>query len=65
MKDWLKTHSENQGHINPHFMPNGWEKNGNSEKLYSFGFQKSRQMVTAALIKAMFAPWKETYDQPR
>ena len=32
-----------------HFMVNRWGENGNSERLYSLGRQKSLQMVTAAM----------------
>ena len=32
-----------------HFMANRWENNGNSDRLYFGGLQKSLQMVTAAM----------------
>jgi len=39
--------------------------NGNSDRLYFFGFQKSLQLVTIAMKLKMRAPWKKSYDQPR
>ena len=44
-------HSENQDHgiWSHHFMANRWGNNGNSERLYFSGLQKSLQMVTAAM----------------
>ena len=39
--------------------------NGNSDRLYFFGFQKSLQLVTVAMKLKMRAPWKKSYDQPR
>ena len=41
-KSWLKTqHLENEDHgiWSHHFMANRWENNGNSDRLYFFGFQ--------------------------
>ena len=32
-----------------HFMANRWGKNGNSDRLYFLGFQKSLQIVTATM----------------
>ena len=32
-----------------HFMTNRWVNNGNSDRLYFLGLQKSLQMVTAAM----------------
>ena len=51
-KSWLKTqHSENEDHgiRFHHFMANRWGNNGNSDRLYFLRFQKSLQMVTAAM----------------
>ena len=45
-------------------MANRWGNNGNSDRLYFGGTQKSLQMVTAAM-KIKDAPWKKSYDQPR
>ena len=42
VKSWLKAqHSENEVHgiRSHHFMGNRWENNGNSVRLYFFGFQ--------------------------
>ena len=33
-----------------HFMANRWGSNGNNDRLYSLGLQKSLQMVTVAII---------------
>ena len=43
--------SENEDHgiQSHHFMANKWENSENSGWLYFFGFQKSLQMVTAAM----------------
>ena len=41
-KSWLKTqHSENKDHSiwSHHFMANRWGNNGNSDRLYFWGFQ--------------------------
>ena len=47
-------------------MGNRWGDSGNSERLFGGGgAPKSPQMVTAAMKLKMFAPWKESYDQPR
>ena len=51
-KSWLKAqHSENEDHgiWSHHFMANRWGNNGNSDRLYFGGLQKSLQMVTAAI----------------
>ena len=51
-KSWLKAqHSENEDHgiRFHHFMRNRWGNSGNSVRLYFGGFQKSLQMVTAAM----------------
>ena len=47
----LKQHSKNEDHgiQSHHFMANRWENNGNSDRLYYLGLQKSLQMVTAAM----------------
>ena len=50
-KHWLNTqHSKNEGHGIQchHFMANRWVNNGNSDRLYFLGLQKSLQIVTAA-----------------
>ena len=41
-------------------MANRWGNNGNSDRLYFFGFQNH----CSHKIK-MIAPWKKSYDQPR
>ena len=51
-KSWLKTqHSKNEDHgiQSHHFTANRWGKNGNGDRLYYLGFQKSLQKVTAAM----------------
>ena len=51
-KSWLKTqHSNNKVHgiQSHHFMANMWGNNGNSDRLYFGGLQKSLQMVTEAM----------------
>ena len=45
-------------------MANRWGNNGNSDRLYFLGLQKSLQMVTIAL-KLKHTPWKKSYEQPR
>ena len=45
-------------------MANRWGNNGNSDRLYFLGLQKSLQMVAIAM-KLKDAPWKKSYDQPR
>ena len=47
----LKQHSKNEDHGSQshHFMANKWGNNGNSERLYFGGLQKSREMVTAVM----------------
>ena len=45
-------------------MENRWENNGNSERLYFGGAQKSLQMMTAAM-KLKDAHLKKIYDKPR
>ena len=67
-KSWLKTqHSKNedQGIQSHHFKANSWGNNGNNNRLYFLGLQKSLQMVTAAMkLKDTFS-LEESYDQPR
>ena len=47
-------------------MANRWGNNGNSDRLYFLGLQKSLQTVTAAMkLKKTLTPWKKSYDQPR
>ena len=51
-KDGFKAqHSENEDHgiRSYHFMANRWGNNGNSDRLYFGGLQKSLQIVTAAM----------------
>ena len=51
-KKWLKIqHSENKDHgiRSHHFMANRWGNNGNSDRLYFLGLQKSLQMVISAV----------------
>ena len=67
-KIWLKTHSKSKDHgiQSHHFMVNRWGNNGNSDRLYFLGLQKSLQMVTtASKLKKMLAPWKKSCDQSR
>ena len=50
-KAGLKTqHSKNENHgiQSYHFMTNRWGNNGNNDRLYFLGLQKSLQTVTAA-----------------
>ena len=45
--------------------PNGWENNGNSERLYFWGAPKSLQMVTAAMkVTDACSLEKKSFDQP-
>ena len=53
--------NEDHGIRSHHFMANRWGNNGNSERLYFFGLQKSLQMATAAM-KLKDTPWKKSYD---
>ena len=39
-----------------YFMPNRWGNNGNSERLYFGGLQKSLQMVTTAMKYKTLTP---------
>ena len=50
-KTGLKQHSKNKDHgiQSHHFMANRWGNNGNSHRLYFGLFQKSLQMMTAAM----------------
>ena len=51
-KSWLKTRrSKNWDHgiLSHYFMANRWGNNGNSDRLYFEGLQKSLQIVTAAM----------------
>ena len=41
--------NEDHGIWSHHFMANRWGKNGNSDRLYFLGLQKSLQMVTATM----------------
>ena len=41
--------NEDHGIWSHHFMANKWGNNGNSERLYFLGHQKSLQMVTAVM----------------
>ena len=43
------TFNNDHGIRSHHFMANGWANNGNSDRLYFLGFQKSLQTVTAAM----------------
>ena len=45
----LNIQKQDQGIRSHHFMANRWGNNGNSDRLYSLGLQKSLQMVTAAM----------------
>ena len=40
-----------------------WEKNGNSDRLFSWA-PKSLQIVTT-FMKLKDTPWKKSYDKPR
>ena len=42
-----------------------WGINRNSDRLYFGGLQNHLQIVTVAMKLKAFAPWKESYDQPR
>ena len=46
-------------------MGNRWGNNGNSERLYILGFQKSLQMVTVATKLKDDCFWKKRYEQLR
>ena len=51
-KSWLKTqHSKNEDHSNQsHYsMANRWGNNGNNDRLYFLGLQKSLRTVTIAM----------------
>jgi len=51
-KSWLKTqNSKNEDHgiWSHHVMANSWGSNGNSDRLYILGLQKSLQIVTTAM----------------
>ena len=51
-KSWLKTqNSKNEDHgiWSHHVMANRWGSNGNSDRLYILGLQKSLQIVTTAM----------------
>ena len=45
----LHSKKEDHGIQSHHFMANRWGNNGNSDRLYFPGLQKSLQMVTAAM----------------
>ena len=67
-KSWLKTqHLKNEDHgiQSHHFMANRWGINGNSERLYFLGLQKSLQMVAAAMKLKDPCSLEKSYDQPR
>ena len=42
-----------------HFMANRWGNNGNSDRLYFWGAQKSLQMLTEAMKLEEASPWKK------
>ena len=46
-------------------MANRWGNNGNSDRVYFGGLQKSLQMVTAAMKLKDACSLEESYDQPR
>ena len=46
-------------------MANRWGNNGNSVWLYFWRFQNHCRWWLQPLNQKMFAPWKESYDQPR
>ena len=60
-------HSKNYHHGTQsyHFMANGWENNGNSDKTYFGGAPKSLQMMTAAMKLKDACSWKKSSDKPR
>ena len=67
-QSWLKTqHSENQDHgiQSHHFMVNRRENNGNSDRFYFLGLQKSLQMVTAAMKLKDTCSLKESSEEPK
>ena len=46
-------------------MANRWENSGNSDRLYFLGFQKSLQMVTAAMkLKDTWLPGRKAMINP-
>ena len=61
----LNIEKMNHGIQSHHFMANRWGNNGNSDRLYILGLQKSLQMVTAALKLKDACSSKKSYDQPR
>ena len=48
-----------------HFVANSWGNNGNSVRLYFIGLQNHCRLWLQPWNWKMFAPWKESYDQPR
>ena len=67
-KSWLESqHSENKDHgiWSHHFMANRWGNNGNSERLYFFGFPNHWRWWLQPWNKQMLASWKQSYDHYR
>ena len=62
----LKQHTEHKDHgISSHnFMANRWGHNGNSDRLYFWGFKIIADGDPSHEIKTL-APWKKSHDQPR
>ena len=46
-------------------MANRWGNNGNSDRLYFLGLQNHCKWWLQPWNEKMFAPWKNSYDQPR
>ena len=59
--------TEDHGFHSHHFMENRWGNNGNGDRLYFLGLQKSLQMVTAAMkLKDAYSfSRKKSYDKSR
>ena len=48
-----------------HFMANRWGNSGNSDRFYFGGLQNHCRWWLQPWNLKTFAPWKESYDQPR
>ena len=66
-KRFKAQHSENKDHgiWSNHFMPNRWEINGNSGRLYFWGGSKNTADGDCSHEFKTLTPWKKSYDQTR